>query len=183
VGDPAEFYESPEGLSFLHLALAGYTSTLHVFPVETKPLFGRLGILPSERLVYVKLAGNDLAERDRIDLTATIPNVYDTSILSVAVAIAMGCDPIVLLGLDYDFLNHRGMIRHFYDDEAVPWEAGFLSDRTYLEVMKASVHCWEAHAALRQIAARSGQNILNATEGSFLDVYGRVSLGNILAAS
>jgi hypothetical protein len=40
---------------------------------------------------------------------------------------------------------------------------------------------FEAHAALRRIAARSGQTILNATAGSFLDVYPAATLADVLA--
>jgi hypothetical protein len=45
------------------------------------------------------------------------------------------------------------------------------------------VQCWEAHAALRRIASKNGQTILNATEGSFLDVYPTTTLGDVLAGN
>ncbi len=183
VAEPAGAYTGPDGLRFLEGLVSGYTSTIHVFPIELQPVFDRTGILPPERLVFVKQDGRKAAEFDRIDLTGPIPSAHDTSILAVSVAIAMGCDPIVLLGLDYNWLSHRSINRHFYDDAAAPWGAEDLSRTPYLDVMRSSVPSWEAHAALCRIAARSGQTILNATEGSFLDVYPTTTLGDVLARS
>jgi hypothetical protein len=180
VAEPATAYTSPEGLVFLQGLVRGYTSTTHVFPIETKALFDRTGMVPPERLVFV-MQGRNAAEFDHIDLRGPIPSAHDTSILAVSVAIAMGCDPIVLLGLDYNWLSHRSINRHFYDDAAMPWSAEDMSKTAYLNVMRQSIPCWEAHAALRRIAATSGQTILNATEGSFLDVYPTTTLGDVLA--
>jgi hypothetical protein len=181
--EPASSYASPDRLRFLEGIVSGYTSTIHVFPIEMKVVFDRTGILPPERLVFVKQDGRKAAEFDRIDLTGPVPSAHDTSILAVSVAIAMGCDPIVLLGLDYDWLSHRSINKHFYDDAQIWWPAEDMAETPYLEVMRQSMPSWEAHAALRRIAANSGQTIVNATEGSFLDVYPTATLGEILARS
>lgn len=183
MAEPASAYSNPELFRILEQCLTGYTSTTHVFPIEMKPLLESAGLLPPERLVFVMQDGRKAAEFDHIDLTGPIPSAHDTSILAVSVAIAMGCDPIVLLGLDYDWLSHRSIHEHFYDDTSVPWAAENLNRTPYLELMRAAVPCWEAHAALRRIAADSGQTILNATEGSFLDVYPTTSLDDVLAGS
>lgn len=181
MAEPASAYTSPDMLRLLQRFLDGYTSTIHVFPVELKPLFDRTGILPPERLAFVKQDGRVAAEFDRIDLAGPVPSPHDTSILAVSVAIAMGCDPIILLGLDYNWLSHRSRHEHFYDDGSVPWPAEDVSRLPYLELMRASLRCWEAHAALRRIAAANGQTIINATEGSFLDVYPTATLDQVLS--
>jgi hypothetical protein len=178
--EPASFYDGPEKLKFLQALLDGYSSTIHVFPVELKPTFDRIDIVPPERLAFVKQDGNAV-EFDRLDLTEPIPGTNDTSILAVCIAIAMGCDPIVLLGLDYNWLSHRTINRHFYDDSAMSWPAEDMAGTPYLDAMRQSLPSWEAHAELRRIADRSGQRIINATEGSFLDVYPTARLDQILA--
>jgi hypothetical protein len=183
VAEPASSYTSPDRLKFLQGIISGYTSTTHVFPIEMKALFDRTSILPPERLAFVKQDGRNAAEFDHIDLTRPIPSIHDTSILAVCVAIAMGCDPIVLLGLDYNWLSHRSVNRHFYDDDEMSWPAEDMAGTPYLEAIRQSLPSWEAHAALRRIATNSGQTILNATEGSFLDVYSPTSLGDVLASS
>lgn len=180
MAEPAATYNEPERLRFLEGLLSGYASTTHVFPIEMKPLFDRTGLLPPDRLAFVKQHGiaSDYAS---IDLTRSIPSAHDTSILAVSMAIAMGCNPIVLLGLDYNWLSHRSINEHFYDDAKVPWSPEVQSRWPYLELLKMAIPCWEAHAALRGIAARRGQTIINATEGSFLDVYPATTLGEVLA--
>lgn len=181
VAEPADTYTSPAGIEFLRGLLTGYTSTMHVLPLETKALFDEIGLLPPERLVLFKADGTPASEFDRVDLTGLIPSPHDTSVLAVSVAIAMGCDPIVILGLDQNGLSHQGINRHFYDDAAVPWPAEDLGLTPYLVKMRQGIATFEAHAALGRIAARNGQTIFNATEGSFLDVYPRATLADVLA--
>ncbi|MGH9423104.1 MAG: hypothetical protein ACRD3J_24215 [Thermoanaerobaculia bacterium] len=180
VAEPATRYESPEGVRYLQGMLRGYTTTTHVFPIETKALFDRTAFLAPERLVLVKQDGRTAADFDHIDLTGPIPSLHDTSILAVSVAVAMGCNPIVLIGLDYDWLCHDSIRRHFYDDAEVPWEPEDLTKVPYLAEMRTAIPRWEAHAQLSLIAARTGQVIVNATKGSFLDVYPIVPIGTVL---
>jgi hypothetical protein len=181
VAEPANSYSTPDRVRFLEGMLSGYTSTDHVFPIEMKDLFDRTGLLPPEKLLYVTQDGRKAAEFRRIDLTGPIPVPHDTSILAVSVAIAMGCDPIVLLGVDYNWLSHRSANTHFYDDSAMAWPVEDMAATPYLDAMRQSIGSWEAHAALRRIAAGSGQTILNATEGSFLDAYPMIDLSAVLA--
>jgi hypothetical protein len=185
VGEPAIEYTRRGGLGIevLEALVSGYTTTIHVFPIELKPVFDRTGILPPQRLIFVKQDGRKAEDFGRIDLTGAIPPVNDTSILAVSVAIAMGCNPIVLLGLDYNWLSHQSIRTHFYEDGATPWPVEDLSSVPYLREMKTAIPRWEAHAALRRIAMASGQTILNATEGSFLDVYPTTTLRDVLARS
>ena len=182
VAEPAATYDEPDRVLFLERLLGGYTSTTHVFPMEMKPFFDRTGLLPPERLVLVKQHGV-AADYAAIDLTGPIPSAHDTSILAVSMAIAMGCNPIVLLGLDYNWLSHRSINEHFYDDAKVPWGPEVLSRWPYVQLLRMAIPCWEAHAALRVIAASRGQTIINATEGSFLDVYPTATLGEVLAGN
>jgi len=179
VAEPADTYTSPEKLEFLRGMLTGYTSTIHVFPLEMKALFEETGLLPPERLILFKADGTPASEFDRVDLTGPIPSPYDTSVLAVSVAIAMGCDPIVILGLDQNGLSHQGLNAHFYAED--PGSAEDLSRTPYLVKMRQGITTFEAHAALGRVAAKNGQTILNATEGSFLDVYPTAALGDVLA--
>jgi hypothetical protein len=181
MAEPATAWSSPESLQVLDSFLGGYTSTIHVFPIGMKQVFDRTGSPPPDRLAYFFQDGRRAADFDCIDLTGPIPSPHDTSILAVSVAIAMGCNPIVLLGVDYNWLGHRSVNPHFYDDAAVPWPAEELSKYSYLELLKSAVLCWDAHTELRRIAQSQGQTILNATEGTFLDAYPATTLGEVLA--
>lgn len=117
-----------------------------------------------------------------IDLTKPIPNAPDTCVLATMIAIALGCSPIFLLGVDYDWLSHRSLNRHFYDTYDQVDKPEDLSKESYLQNMKQSQYCWSSHEALREIALRRGQRIYNATNGSFLDVYPTANLNEALEA-
>jgi hypothetical protein len=181
MAEPASAYSTPERIHLLRQFLEGYTSTTHVFPIEMGPLFNRTRILPPNRIAFFEQDGRKAGEFDRIDLTGPLPSPHDTSILAVSVAIAMGCNPIVLLGLDYNWLSHRSVNAHFYDDAAVPWPHEDVGRTPYLSLLRSAQLCWEAHTDLLRIASRSGQTILNATEGSFLDVYPMTTLAAVLS--
>lgn len=179
VAEPASAYGSPASVEFLRGILEGYSSTTHVFPIELKPFFERTSLLPPERVAFVRQDGRRASDFDEIDLTKAVPMLHDTSILAVSVAIAMGCNPIILLGLDYNWLSHRSINRHFYE-ELFARGVEDMAQTPYLEVMRSSIPCWEAHGALHRIGARGGQVIVNATAGSFLDAYPSTGLPSIL---
>jgi hypothetical protein len=183
--EPAGFYSGAEGIAYLRDLVSGYKSTVHVFPIEMLGVFDQNAIVPRERLILVRQDGRLAEDFDRIDLTGVIPGTHDTSILAVSVAIAMGCNPIVLLGLDYGWLV-RGPMAHSYGDAAEPEppasEEVPYAELPYLTKIELTAPRWRSHAALQRIAARSGQVILNATPGSYLDVYPRTSLSEVLGA-
>jgi hypothetical protein len=170
--EPASFYRGHEGVEFLRDLVSGFHSTTHVFPIELKPVFDSTGLIPSERLLFVRQDGRLAEDFDHIDLCGAVPSAQDTSILAVTLAIAMGCNPIILLGLDYDWLM-RGPMGHFYSVEpTLPASAPFsYPDLPFLKKLALTSPRWQAHDALRRIAARSGQVIFNATPDSYLDVY------------
>jgi len=185
--EPATFYRLPGGREYFSSLLRGFRDTVHVFPVETMSEFDRDGSVPASRLLLVKQDGRPAADFSEIDLADRVPAAHDTSILAVSLAIALGCDPIVILGLDYDWLGREDM-QHFYADPegfALPVDPGQVSypKLPYLAKMRMTIPRWEAHEALRRIAERTGQRIINATPESFLDVYPRSTLAEVLADS
>jgi hypothetical protein len=185
IGEPASEYTRPNGIGLdgLKALLNGYTETKHVFPIAVKEILDRNELLPRERVFFVRQDGRKASEFDRIDLTKSVPAVHDTSILALSVAIAMGCSPIILLGMDYDWLARGEFRAHFYDDAAAPLLAEDLREVPYVEEMRTAIPRWEAHAALRRVAQRNGQTILNATRQTFLDIYSRTTLDDVLARS
>jgi hypothetical protein len=104
--------------------------------------------------------------------------------LCIMAAIYMGCSPIYLLGLDHDWLAHRGEAGHFY-----PGHGGLekhqefkpqLSDWSYKFLMECQLKLWTGYETLAEIAARKGIRILNATNGGFLDVFERVNYEDVI---
>jgi hypothetical protein len=182
VAEPAERYENEVGQKSLDRMLAGYTTTTHLFPVGARAyLLGRG--LPQDRLVFFRSDGRPASDFNAIDFTRAVPAPHDTSILSISLAIALGCSPIVLLGLDYDWLSHRSVNHHFYDDRSMPWEPEDMSKTSYLALMRHNIASWAAHGELRRIAEATGQVILNANPDSFLDAYDFIAPEEALAPS
>jgi len=95
----------------------------------------------------------------------------------------MGCSPIYLLGLDNDWLAKRGMDRHFYEGKTIdghPVAHGNLDAYSYKSDLIAVLTLWNGYEQLKQVAGQSNIQIINATNGGFLDVFSRVKYETLL---
>jgi len=114
---------------------------------------------------------------DKIDFTAVVPSPRSVSQLCIMAAIYMGCSPIYLLGLDHDWLAHRGENRHFYSGhsglETHPKVRPLLADAQYRAIMESQLILWSGYEKLLQISKREACQIINLTNGGFLDVFER----------
>jgi hypothetical protein len=184
--EPGTFYKGQAGLDYLSELLRGYSSATHVFPIDLKRVVEQTGLVPSERLAFVRQDGRLAADFHDLDLTRAVPAAHDTSILAVSIAIALGCSPIILLGLDYDWLV-RGPMSHFYGEAREPLaltSAALPYDQLpYLDRITLTAPRWRAHLALRRIAERRGQVVVNASPGTYLDVYPAVTFGEVIGAA
>lgn len=176
-GDPS--YDSPERIATIPKCLERIEAQAYFYHIETKRIFDRHRFLDPERVYFLKMVGPP-SENSELDLTKPIPGYQDTSIMALMIALAMGCSPIYLLGVDYDWLSHRSLDRHFYgtDDPISRYDLG---SESYLHSMKIGIICWSSHEQLREIGLVRGQKIFNATEGGFLDIYPRITLAEAIA--
>jgi hypothetical protein len=116
-------------------------------------------ILPPDRTRYILFRGelrNGWSKE--IDLTGFVPGVWNVCELCIMVAIYMGCSPIYLLGLDHDWLAHRS-------------EYGQWQRYSYKQIMEYQQKIWCGYESLSDVASRKNVKIVNATKGSFLDVF------------
>jgi len=153
----------------------------YFFHIEAMPHIQRAALPDGENAHYVAI-GNVVSARRSIDLTKPLLPTYDTSLLATQVAVALGCSPIYLLGVDYDWLSHRTLYRHFYDADDPAETRENLGKTYYLRNIEVAQRQWSCHEAVREIAARRGQRIYNATEGGFLDVYPPTTLREALGS-
>lgn len=142
---------------------------------------------PEERTFYVPMDG-DFADGPwpSIDLSL-LPSTPNAIMFAVALAIHLGASPIVLLGVDHDYLaapfTHQANDTHFHTGPSWSFSSASTVDNL-LDYQHSAAYClrlWMAHANLRAIAERNGQVILNAAPGSFLDTYERDDLASVLA--
>lgn len=165
--------------------LAELDAGAYVVRLDAAPHLRSLLHLDEERLYAVQPYARAADWADwgwDVDLTRGVPATDETSQLAILVALYLGCSPVYLLGADQDWLSHRGVYKHFYDDasEGIPPED--LSRRPYLEMIEAGVRVWRSHQALDRLARRRAQRVVNATPGSFLDVYPMASFEEALAS-
>ena len=113
-----------------------------------------------------------------IDFTQGIPP-YGQNVVIVCLMLAfyLGCNPIYLMGCDYDFarmtkneyLMHK--FSHFYGEDRVPTDHEYLA----WEQWKLSIAMMDyQYEQLNKYATIWGYHLFNATRGGYLDVFPRV---------
>jgi len=151
-------------------------------PLITKKLSDQYCIHPPDKTYYLEMLG-EMKPNKTLNLTKTIPSAPDTSVMAVMLALALGCSPIYLIGIDYDWLSHRSLHRHFYDENDQVEIREDLGKTSYSEMIELSIRCWRTHESIRKYAVLQGQQIFNATKDSFLDVYPYARFDDVLMQS
>jgi hypothetical protein len=134
----------------------------------------RYQLLPDNRTYYVASVGEKASNND---LTKIVQGFAGVSAFALSQAIYMGCNPIYLLGFDHDYLANRGVDRHFYTGGTISGHPSTnipLSQRiSYDDEMRANLRLWENYRILDVEAKRKGIQIINSTDGGYLDVFPR----------
>lgn len=105
---------------------------------------------------------------------------YTCTYSAIQLALWMGCNPIILIGVDFYFrpaqeaggkkLVHHGEQNHFlpnYREEGELWNPPFLEQTE------------SAYQLARKVATERGVEILNATRGGYLEVFPRVNFDDL----
>ena len=122
-----------------------------------------------------------------VDFTKKVPSIRTVVHLAIYWAIYTGIKEIYLLGVDHNFLenfkNTNNM--HFYkENDNKMTKKGFnvwddvdndLGNYCYLMYL-----LWEEYKNIKKYTEKSGFQIFNATPGSFLDVFPKKNLNEIL---
>ena len=187
IADPAYFDGSAPSTKFLDRIVAQVKTSQLVIPcTAAEELIGRRRV-PADRATLVAFCGNLTNSRlKRIDLTRPIPNVNNCAELALLVALYVGCSPIYLLGMDHDWLAHRGRDTHFYPGQTLPnhtYAHGEFWRKPYGLIMENALKLWRGYENLQRYAAQRGIQIINCTEGGFLDVFQRARLADVLAGA
>ena len=84
---------------------------------------------------------------------------------------------------DHDYLANRGVDRHFYAGGTLPGHQSTnipLAERiSYDDEMRANLRLWGNYRILDAEAKRKRINIINATNGGYLDVFPRVDFNSV----
>ena len=102
---------------------------------------------------------------------------HNVVVVSLMLAFFLGCDPIYLIGCDYDFLEIAAddyadkEVYHFYQDSHHTKNSDFLTWEQWLLEMKIVPL---EHKLLNFYALLWGHHVFNATEGGYLKTYPRI---------
>jgi len=185
--DPLYFDGSKEMRNFFQNLQQKIYSSKYLVPIYAKNVIENQELLPKEQTYYAAFRGNlNNGLNYNIDLTESIPGAQSVSQLAIMWALYMGCSPIYLLGLDHDWLAHRGMDAHFYRGTTIDNYSkaeGDLNKYYYKDDLKAVLELWKGYETILRIAANKNISIINATEGGFLDVFERREYKSIFLSS
>jgi len=182
--EPPSSYDSPQRIATLIDYTKGVEAQAYFFPLGSRGIIEGRTMLPLDKLFYFKPVA-DLQEwpvdEHPLDLAGAAPHAGNTGHLAIMVAVHLGCSPIYLLGMDHDWLAHRSVNRHFYPPSSGDRGGGDdLGVYTYTTMMQMTLREWRRYETLGALAARAGATIINATEGSFLDVFPTARLDGVL---
>jgi len=176
--DPLFFDGSEPMKRFFNDLLSAIHTTIYFLPLQGREVFLRDYLIPTEKIYFVLFRGNlGGSVLGLPDFTRNVPGVQSVSQMAIMAAMYMGCSPIYLLGLDHDWLAQRGMDRHFYNGTTInghPVASGNLDAYSYKSDLMSVLNLWNGYENLNKVAHQHKIQIINATNGGFLDVFPRV---------
>jgi len=157
-------------------------------PQNFKEMVQKYNILPEKRTFFFNM--KDPLTNETIifpDLTSDIPSVLNVAQLEILVAMYMGCNPIYLMGLDHDWLSYPPDMKndrtfqHFYSDQKIDnyYKKKTNSIFEYKSIMKDMLQLWKGYENLSKLSRENNIEIINVTEGGFLDVFSRVKYDDL----
>lgn len=117
-----------------------------------------------------------------------MPRPHNILIPSLMLSIYLNYRKVYIFGADHSWLpeisvdeDNRVLIRqkHFYDDGEVkprPMNYKGVRDRKLHEVLIKFVHAFSGYHEINDYAKSKGVEILNATQGSFIDAFKRINI-------
>jgi len=182
-GDPLSSYHVHELEAMKNVPKKILPTEGYFFPLSVRNLFVKNSIFLEEKTFYLDMCKSfdDWNGRKELSLTGAIPGVQNTAIMGIILAIYMGCKKIYLLGLDHNWLAYKkiSLTPHFYKglprdrlDPTNSWK--------YVQNIQAVFIMFSQYEKIHEHARRNGIEIINLTEGSYLDEFPTAKLEDIL---
>ena len=142
--------------------------------------------VPASRVTFVTFCGNLATCRLRsIDVTRPLPTINNCAQLAILLALYTGCSTTCLLGMDHNWAATK-VETHFYAQKTLanhPVAHGEYWKYQYRMVLEDVLKVWKGYENIRRYAEAHGQQIVNCTDGGFLDVFEREEFQQAPAAA
>jgi len=147
----------------------------YVVHISTKPIVQNLGAkLYRTYFVKTSIDVKDIVDtKTEWDLARQMPGGWSTAVLGIALAMYLGSKEIYLIGMDHNWLAEKTLYSHFYDPEDKQTHS------SYIELMEYTLKVFQGYKVVKQYADQRGIKILNATPGSYIDVFPHVDYNTI----
>lgn len=139
------------------------------------------GLFAGREVRYTVFSG-DLAAypgNAKPDITGCIPGVQSVPLMCIMIAMYMGFRRIYLLGTDHDSFR-TGDYKYFYEPTVLKGkDFSTTSDgavTSLFDELTGLATLWRQYRRIKEIAASSGVEIVNATAGGALDEFPRIDL-------
>jgi len=135
--------------------------------------------------VALRTSFDDIGNTSIIDIAKPIPRIDSVPVLALMIAMHMGFENIVLLGVDHDSWR-SGYYTYAFDlktqadaDFSVTFEGKILSPN--YDTFQSLARLWRQYRRLAMIASANGIRIINAGIGGELDEFERIPLNLLLS--
>lgn len=162
IGEPynSDTWEDP------HLMLSGVRSKYKVFRMDALNFFKNKKNSFDIHYYLPTASKNQI----KYDMSKAALHYQSTSQMAILLAIYMGFKNIYLAGFDHDWLVNRNVSPHYYEENDSA-DVADLGKWRYIDIINASLNLFNKYYDLRDIAEKCGINIINISEGSYLDVF------------
>jgi len=155
--------------------LEGISPQAIFYPIDFQPFLDRHNVF------FLKMASLHIElwpGAPPLDLTATIPGLHCSEHLAIVLALWMGFAEIILLGMDHDWLTYRSWNKHFYEYSGSEDDVDF-GTIPYGTMIAATHTEWQTYKHFLRVAAVRQVSIVNASPGSYLDVFSPVDFASL----
>lgn len=145
-------------------------------------LVRKYGLFATRKVHYLALQGNfdELNDMQIIDIARPVPRVESVPIMSLMIAIYMGFQEIILLGMDHDSWR-SGYYNYAFQPKATSGKDFSVTDQGRIltqnfDTFQSLARLWRQYRHLARVASAHKIKIVNASPGGELDEFPREPL-------
>ena len=144
------------------------------------------GLFSGRRVHYLALqqSFDEMKNRYIIDISRPVPRVESVPVMVLMIALYMGFEEIILLGIDHDHFKTKHYI-YAFDPQAQKGKDITVKSSGEVALSRhddfqSLARLWRQYRVIREIAQNEGRTILNANPSSELDEFPRMALQSVL---